>query len=189
MATTKIAEPEAEILVERVPIPKLTKKQIEQERPSVEYLALATKLGTGFQTTLTRERMEDILRENGLAAFPLDRVAAFMTAKVVKLNRGKRRHWRAFAWGWHPLTQADLDHRPTRMMKTLTKVYRRRVPIEVLMTVDKLREEIGSQAKFFVADIYSQREPAPKEDPFLAVTAKGLPLYIIERWNEPAFRM
>jgi hypothetical protein len=53
------------------------------------------------------------------------------------------------------------------------------------MTVDKLVELLGPATRFYVADLTRIKV---KCDPFLAVTAHGCPLYVIERWDEPAFR-
>lgn len=164
------------------------KRVLSSPKISKDYVALATKLGTRYRTQLTQEVLERTLAENGIAVYPTSRVSHFMDQKVAEMNATTRRGVQ-IRWGWFALRGIDTLGQGRKQF-TRSKLYGRPVPIEVLMTVDKLVEALGSEARFYVADAYRQRVALPREaDPFLAVTAGRLPLYVVERWDEPKFRM
>jgi hypothetical protein len=154
--------------------------------PCDESHRLATKLGTHFAHGLMQIQIEECLRENVIAVYPLERVREFMDAKVAALKASKPDEKYYYpSWAWHPLRAADLQ-RPRGLTpgNSQMKRYEKPVPVAVLMIVERIQDALGTQVRFYVADI---RERV-KVDPFLAVTAEGCPLYVIERWDEPAFR-
>ena len=61
--------------------------------------------------------------------------------------------------------------------------YAKPIPDVVLMTIVKIRENYP-KSEFFVSDFAR----IPKGDPFLAVKVNEK-FYVIERWDEPGFRM
>jgi len=70
--------------------------------------------------------------------------------------------------------------------------YNRLIPMPVLQTVAGIVERFPS-VNFIVADWadYETTTIVPTsrmQDPFLAVVGPGIPLMIIERWDEPSFR-
>ena len=62
-------------------------------------------------------------------------------------------------------------------------VYPHAVPLHALLKVEELEDEFTPGALQFVVSDYE----AVKPDPFLLVTAAGLPNYVIDVWDEPNF--
>jgi hypothetical protein len=153
--------------------------------PCEESMRLAVKLGTHFARHLTRIQIEECLRDCAIAIYPLESVRLFMDRKVeamTKTNRTSGNPYYRASWGWHALRACDLQ-RP-RGIGSIAKRYEKPVPIPVLLTVEKIQDFLGPQVRFYVADV---RETT-FVDPFLCVTAEECPIYVIERWDEPAFR-
>lgn len=65
----------------------------------------------------------------------------------------------------------------------VTTPYAKPIPFPVLEVMARIRNTFGDRVGLFISD-YAEVKP----DPFLMVTARGLPAYVIERWDEPAFR-
>jgi hypothetical protein len=154
-------------------------------QPCDEFQRLANKLGTHFAAPLTQLRLEECLRDNAIAVYPIEKVRQFMDAKVDTIRRLEHDKYiyKYIYWGWFPLRGVDRD-RPSGIGPGNTRVYQKAVPVEVLMTVEKIMDRLDHpHVRFYVADVEKIRI-----DPFLCVTARGCPVYVIERWDEPAFR-
>jgi hypothetical protein len=91
-------------------------------------------------------------------------------------------------WGWRPLRAVDQIVNQARSLangslQPSVTPYAKPIPYPVLRTVKAVRDAFPA-AHFFVSD-EMQAEQIP--DPFLLVELGGKH-YVIERWNEPAFR-
>lgn len=76
--------------------------------------------------------------------------------------------------------------------RVLTQPYNRLIPMPVLQTVADIAVKFPS-VSFIVADWADYEtttivEVPRVQDPFLGVLGTGIPLMIIERWDEPSFR-
>lgn len=138
----------------------------------------------GFKSSaLLEERLKAFLVENGICVYPTERVVQYLDSKFGK-GRFKS------TWCWRPLREKDRDinlflHRHKRGNGCINNTagwYGRQVPLPVLLTVEKIHKAFP-EVCFYVSD---SAKPA---DPFLMVTAIGVGSFIIERWNEPSFRM
>ena len=137
-----------------------------------DYLSAAVKAGLSdsqqisLRISLDRQdtdtKLQHFLSENGIAVFPYNRVAAYM--EKLRYRSGGR-------WRWVSLL-----------------AYNNAIPQEVLWTIGKIRESLP-HVYFYISEF--ERDP----DPFLAVSVYPLPqitntnTYVIERWDEPGFRM
>jgi len=153
-------------------------------QPCSEFQRLANKLGTVFIQPLRQIDIEECLRDNAIDVYPLEAVRDFMTKKAATATKSVGAGYK-ITWSWHPLRAVDRD-RPAGIGH-IGIIYDKPVPVEVLMTVEKLSDLLGQGARFYVADLVRVRLPQPI-DPFLCITAHDCPLYVIERWDEPAFR-
>ncbi len=129
-------------------------------------------------------RLHDLkafLAENGICIYDINSVNKYMNAVVRKINRSaswNRTWWsflfdvpQKFTWEWRPLSSSQYS-----------RGYQQPIPIPVLMTISKIREAFP-YAQFSVTEI-SQAGG----DPFLGVHYCG-EFFVIERWDEPGFRM
>lgn len=76
--------------------------------------------------------------------------------------------------------------------RVLTQPYNRLIPFPVLKTVAEITARFPT-VSFIVADWVDHKTTtivpsSQPEDPFLALLGPGIPLMIIERWDEPNFR-
>lgn len=172
------------------------KVALEPEPFDAEYATLARSLGLEVPQLLQAE-LEAFLAEEGLTVYPIASVVAYMNNLMRKLNETDPIAFGALggAWSWHwkPLgassamvraaddddqelaTDCDIPFRSER--------YAKAIPYPVLLVIQRIRERFGDRVGVFISD-YDQKDP----DPFLMVSAPGLPAYVIERWDEPAFR-
>lgn len=147
----------------------------EPELNEEEYLELARKAGfDGATKAIALKKSEAaiylfraFLAENGITVYQEDAVNRYMNSITPFEMR----------WGWLGLDSSASAR--------LSMVYEKPIPLAVLMTMAKIREAFPD-AVFQVADIYY----LPKGDPFLRVALSGTSeWFIIERWDEPGFRM
>lgn len=160
--------------------PRKTPLDVEEEPSTeavneVEYRALSRKAGfDGAEIALERQcrdqqRAADIralrrfLAENGIAVYSESRVIRYMESITPSGHR----------WYWYRVGQ---EHHGIGL-------YKKPIPAPVLMTMAKIREAFP-EVRFEVTDI----EELPKGDPFLRAGQHGT-WFIIERWDEPGFRM
>lgn len=142
-----------------------------------EYLELSQRAGfSGARAALSAQQAErdkarhiqalrECLAENGICVYDNAKVERYMNSITPPDHR----------WYWLPLSSSSSVY--------LREIYTKPIPKAVLLTMMKIREAIP-QAEFEVTDI----QEMPKGDPFLRV---GLhrQWFIIERWDEPGFRM
>ncbi len=138
------------------------------------YIALATELGIE-SAAVDEQRLRKAICELGLMVYDYDKVDAWLTRKANEKSGGTR-----YRWTWKGLREKD------RTGMSTSPVYPHAVPMPVLLTVQKLSEEVDT-AMFFVSD-YEAVVP----DPFLAVTTRAMhaenKFLVVERWDEPGFR-
>jgi hypothetical protein len=162
-----------------------------------DYIALAAKLGVNNPKCL-RFRLERFLAAEFVEVYPMKKVADYLgeiAARETRKAGGGRFGRPIIVWCWRPLRARDrgLDRQVSSRTPpwgeepqnglVRDKVYDKDVPYAALCTMDRITEEFHNDVRFFVSD-YEARIP----DPFLMVTADGLPFYVIERWDEPGFR-
>lgn len=148
---------------------------------SPEYLALAEKLGVKAVDVL-QARLLAFFAEAGIRVFPYDRVAAYLTGLW-----GEGEYLPA--WGWAPLRTADVRKLTSNGAvdgTILPIAYREPVPMPVLETVDRVLEAFPDDDLHFYVSARAEEYRA-KGDPFLALSAAGLPFFVIEVWDEPGF--
>jgi hypothetical protein len=176
----------------------------EIEDPNVfdmeAYKQLVQELGVD-DSAIRNYEFRKFLNDEGIEVYPYEKVAAFLDAKLLK--EAPKQH---LVWVWKPLNSgypaAPRDRRLPTVLSGLmsftvtiggaeytaqdpshqSRAYCRAIPQAVLMTVKKIKDRF-KDALFYASD-YEVRDP----DPFLMVTGPGLDYYVIERWDEPAFR-
>lgn len=151
-----------------------------------EYLQASTKIGLFGAAQL---RM--ILEENLIETFPLDKVCDYLDHVYKYENKEDE----SATWGWRGLRRIDCNERvwgsPPRHT-FLVGPYRKEIPLPVLLTFDKIQSLMPEEGMVFgfISDEISAADRA--SDPFLAVlTRNGTSgeLIVVERWNEPGFRL
>jgi hypothetical protein len=153
--------------------------------PDAEYCALAESIGLQTPEVL-QTQLEAFLRENFIEVYDNEKVAAYMGNVIA---RESARTGKAYQWFWSSLRQSDakmVKHANLRAHGTShyrTDRYMKSIPWPVLQVIKLITDRFGDRVALFVSD-YEETKP----DPFLAVTAPRLPLYVIERWDEPSFR-
>lgn len=152
-----------------------------------QYEALAKKAGFVRARHAIKEnfkrsevlRFRRFLAENGICVYDPWRVEKYMDSIT------PRKH----IWRWLDTDResgADEDPRINPAVVgfiDLRPLYSKPIPEAVLLTMARIRAEFTG-AWFQVTDITEQ----PKGDPFLRVILHDA-WYIIERWDEPGFRM
>ncbi len=132
-----------------------------------EYMELAKK--AGFHRAIVaidKEKVRTVTRKlrrflaaNGITVYNDNRVNTYMNSITPTNHR----------WRWNEVNGSGNYSEP--------------IPQAVLMTMAKIREAFPS-VLFEITEIYD----VPKGDPFLRCGI-GEEKFIIERWNEPGFRM
>jgi hypothetical protein len=170
-----------------------------------EYTRLCESIGWS-PAALTEQRLRSFLDENGLCVYPYERVRAYLDNKFGPLKGNvsegvNTAYWtRVYTtWCWRPLRAEDVNaHRFNMALRGQNGsvindggFYHGRIPLEVLMTVENVKEHFP-EVRFFVSDVIRPEERVG--DPFLGISFPGLettdaPMLVVERWNEPAFRM
>jgi hypothetical protein len=136
------------------------------------YAQLARRAGfTNVDMVIQRGKMlarnlqfREFLAENGITVYAEPAVEKYMASVT---PYGKR-------WGWLGVTAPYSD---------MAGTYRKPIPEAVLMVMAKIRDAY-KDVRFEITDISDM----PKPDPFLRASVDGNEWYIIERWDEPAFR-
>jgi hypothetical protein len=143
-----------------------------------EYQRVASAIGLDTQEAIFNERMQHCCAINGFRRYDGVQVENFLHSK---LGKGK--------WEWMGLRICDVEHLGGWVSTTTVphvpfsrKQYGRKVPLPVLLTVQRVLEEVPD-AHFYISGI-----PGVDDDPFLKVTRQNGNSFIIERWDEPDFR-
>jgi len=166
----------------------------DEDRFAMEYAQLATKLGVAARPKMRDLRLRNLLAEEGISVYPLEAVERYMRS-ITPPNK---------AWVWMPVRACDVtpdggnqhylvwgvSRENWRTFNIIGKEflgaqYSKPLPLPVLQTMGNLVERMPEGLVFLVTDIID----VPKPDPFLAVRLKdSTELFVIERWDEPAFR-
>lgn len=148
-----------------------------------EYSHLADSIGWAPGCILD-QKVKIFLAENNICVYPLAKVRDYLDKQFGVHNYHA-------TWCWCPLRKDDRDanlhnqhesHRNGHIVDN--RRYHGQVPMPVLVTVEKIHHAFPD-VHFYVSDAM-QREDG---DPFLAITAVGMEMLVVERWNEPSFRM
>lgn len=149
-----------------------------------EYARLSKELGISSPAVRVEE-LKAFFAENGITVYPLEKVDAYLREKVRTETKSE-----GHVWVWRPLRERDgVVNQQSRFSgyghgDGQERVYAKPIPLPVLMTVKKIQDAFP-EAQFHASD-YAVRKP----DPFLAVMIPGwFELFVIERWDEPGFRM
>ena len=143
-----------------------------------EYRKVASAIGLTQSESIFNESMRQCMATNGLRQFNTNQVARFLNQKLGK--------WK---WNWMGLRKSDVDHlkgwyqeADGSKVEFGDQQYGRDVPLPVLLTVQRILEEVPD-AHFYISGI-----PGVDDDPFLLVTKQRGSSFIVERWDEPDFR-
>ena len=156
-----------------------------------EYRRISNKLGTSFAETLHTNDLAKYLAENSMTVYPLDKVKAYLLRKMADLPKPRDSWGSGARWTWNWMALRDQD--VLKSSGNFSRLYEdpnKPVPVEVLMTVEKIVDDLRpTRVHFYVSEIVKAARPTPRVvDPFLAVCANTSKLFVIERWNEPSFR-
>ena len=166
-------------------IPALAEPQrsvaISIEEPSEDYVRLSQRLGIN-QIPLRLVELAKVVREETLGIYPYKEVARYLNKQIEKLVDSRSDRWHSYhEWRWHPLKEYSSRHYRSGSHFD-TSIYNKPIPPEVLPTIARILDRMPD-AEFYVTDIDEFK------DPFLGVTVPGSDtLFVIERWDEPAFR-
>ena len=178
-------------------LPAIEKHSIDcAPHPDAEYVALATSLGIELPVFFQAE-LEKYFAANFIDVYPMEAVNKYMQAMLTResMKDASQRYY----WFWRPLRAVDVAtcklsrgriaaNSPVPIGGDVRGYepdpYARPVPFPVLQTVKAISDTFGERVAFFVSDY-----AAVKPDPFLMVSAPGCPGYVIERWDEPGFRV
>lgn len=142
------------------------------------------------QKDLARRQFLRFLQKEEITVYPLTQVAAYLDEVVKKTKResgsGK------LVWLWKPLRQIDMQIMQALGISytswseqngaILGTPYNRAIPAESIGLIQRIAAAYP-QVSFLVNDYEVQRP-----DPFLAVVGPGIPVTVIDYWDEPEFR-
>lgn len=155
-----------------------------------EHQRIINRLGIHGANGLTPMDIEKYLQDHSYEVYPPESVKKYMDRKVAEINAKTSRRRNSYyssstnKWRWVPLRMAQ--SRNGAFCKQV-------VPVEVLMTAEKIFNDLGDQITFEVTEIYKSARRMPTSgtlvhgDPFMCVRV-GNNRYILERWDEPGFR-
>jgi hypothetical protein len=188
-----LVEPELDFDIDTMKVPVV----VVANTPKLEkeYRRISNKLGTAFAETLHTADLAKYLAENSIDVYPIDKVKAYLEKKMADLPKtrsydgwGERRTTR-WTWNWMALREQDILKSSGNFSKLYSNT-NKPVPVEVLMTVEKIVDDLGpTHVHFYVSEFVKAARPTPRVvDPFLAVCSSTAKLFVIERWDEPSFR-
>lgn len=157
-----------------------------ESKQRTEYLEASAKIGLFGAAQL---RM--ILEENSIEVFPLDKVCDYLD----QIYRYTGKDGQSATWGWRGLRRKDCTDRnygESPRHTFLAGPYRKEIPLPVLLTFDKIQSLMPEEEVVFgfISDEITAADRIP--DPFLAVmtrNGRSSELIVVERWNEPGFRL
>ena len=186
-----------------IPIPDASPFEIISRTEVVdeEYRNLAAKVGVLHLLGVPDQQrqlecFESFLVSLGIRRYNQQEVKQYLNEQYGKIPWGFRalreRDNPGFALGHFLASDGRCNNgdRPTRDDNGIfiggrdRQVYLKPVPYPVLLTIDRINERFPT-ATFWISD-EMMKQPVPK-DPFLLVLFEEHS-YIIERWDEPAFR-
>ena len=150
-----------------------------------QYEQVAQSIGF-HNPALLEQQICDFFFRNAICVYPYDKVSAYLDA-LVEVEK-KRRKNRELVWCWKSLRKSDVGKlQPTRWEGNgliVRQQYAAPVPLQALQLVQKITTRFPKGVYSYVSDI-----AVPRPDPFLAITAPGLPWFVIDHWDEPAFNL
>lgn len=154
------------------------------EPVDADYAALVAELGIN-SAAVDLEAFKALVPQLGLRIYDRAEVQEYLHC-LYKIPVGDLTP--AVTWGWRPLRAIDQNLVSALVqfngkVQRAVALYSKPIPYPVLLTVKAVRDACPS-ARFFVSD-EMQGERIP--DPFLLVQIAGEE-FVIERWDEPAFR-
>jgi hypothetical protein len=204
IAAVALAEPPAP-----VPIPDASVEPVAEIADALrrQYLTLSAELGL-HQPGLLRDEARAFFAARGTRLYDHAKVKAYLDDQYGKegvvidprfvgvvgepMTRGEP------TWGWRPLRAKDV--RPTEnntfgwgtptsndALWPTARQYSKPVPLPVLLTVKEVLAQFPGAHCYISDQIQTYEHRAPVLDPFLLVTIEG-ERFIIERWDEPAYR-
>lgn len=153
---------------------------VEEERPPVAVaitpqttheevqrtIEIQTRLGMKSHAAVT-ELLKLFLVDNNICVYPLHKVHDYMDYRYGR-----------YSWGWSQLRDSDHPNRPD--------MYRGQIPLPVLERIEQLDAAFPNQLLFEIAS-------EGRGDPFLSVrllsSIDDNERLVIERWDEPGFRL
>ncbi|MDQ6733638.1 MAG: hypothetical protein M3Z35_05885 [Nitrospirota bacterium] len=154
---------------------------VSVEEPSEEYVLASRKLGIN-KIPLRLVELAKVVQEETLGTYAYEDVARYLDKQIEKLANSRSNRWSSFhEWCWHPVKDYSTRHYRSGSHFD-TSIYNKPIPEEILPTIARIVDRFPD-AEFYVTDIDEFK------DPFLGVTVPGSDtLFVIERWDEPAFR-
>lgn len=168
--------------------PELSEEQFR------EYAELSKEIGYSNPQML-KQQVELVLQRSNVQVYDLDHVYEYMLGMAQKQG-----DW--YTWNWYALRQSDLSKvelnhhsktfsRPTNNRRSeiifygrfANGVYGKTVPIHILRMVKELEKDLDMERIGFYVTDYTAVNP----DPFICLTAHGLPIYVFGVWDEPGF--
>ena len=151
------------------------------EEPSDEYVRLSQHLGIN-KIPLRLVELAKVVREETLGIYPYEDVVRYLDKQVEKLAGSRSDRWHSFhEWRWHPVKEYSSRHYRSGS-RFDASIYNKPIPQEIVPIIARIANRFPD-AEFYVTDIQEFN------DPFLGVTVPGSDtLFVIERWDEPAFR-
>ena len=185
------------VAVSKVPVPTKQPATVALDDKLIEeYRRVSEEIG--FSTpALLEARLAAFFTDNHMDVYSYKKVVAFLDDQFGRpqFHSGGvfgYSHYKEKTWCWCPLRAIDAEKRlwahtpPEQNGEIITGVfYQLPVPLPVLHTVKQVSAAFPEVA-FFVS---KKTEDADKADPFLMVTAQGISNFVIERWDEPSFRL
>ncbi len=165
-------------------------------------LGISSVVGQHITNAIATAKWKTFLAENGCTIYDKVQVHRYLQRRCPNnyapcwINAGSGAATRP----WSMLSNGSVLENPYAMSMTYTKV----IPIEVLEILAKLRADLSVRSdkyslqpfNVYVSDFVQTEAIDGKFDPFLAVGNIGTNhanpdnvWFIIERWDEPAFRM
>jgi hypothetical protein len=172
----------------RVPVRSV---MVLPEVETQEYARIAQAIGWNSNAVFEL-KVRNFLDREGIDIYPYDKVETYLDDQF-----GHWSEWCNYGrkWLWRPLRDVDfglhlsrdLEERNGSILSHQTDSYDGAIPFPVLVTVEKLATQFPD-LKFYVSDVPNQKD-RPQDDPFVGIAARGMQLLVIERWDEPSFRM
>lgn len=185
----------------KVPVPAASIDSIPEMDDNLrkQYVAITEELGITLPGLMS-DRARAFFRDRGTRLYDRTKVTAFLTdqygAERVVSDRSNGGRTRVATWGWRPLRSVDVSvsdghwgFRPStngEVWTTNVSPYAKAIPLPVLFTARDVVAEFP-QARLYVSDELHANELRRVDDPFLMVVI-AVEYFIIERWDEPAYR-
>lgn len=156
------------------PTPQSAKPSMTKSESS-DYMSLATRAELLDSPAILKERILTFLRDENIPVYNIEDVTQYLNHKVGKGS-----------WHWSAVYPKHLPIKGGTNINGIPigrwDVYNQKIPSPVLETIHKIRT-VFPDMEFCISTpgtLY--------EDPFLAIHANDIDFFVVERWDEPAFR-